>query len=124
MPEKTLESTLDSKEIKPVNTKGNQPWTLIERTDAKAEAPILLPPDAKSRLTGKDLGAGKDWGQEEKGVAEDEMVRWHPTLNGHESESTPGDCEGQGSLVYCSPWSWKSWTKLNNWTTLLKHGQN
>ena len=70
--EKTLESPLDCKEIKPVNPKGNQPWLFIERTDAEAEAPILLPPDAKSWLTGKDPDAGKDWRQENKGMTEDE----------------------------------------------------
>ena len=73
--EKTLESPLDCKEIKPVNLKGNQPWIFIARTDAKAEAPILRPPDAKSWLIGKDLDAVKDWRQKEKVVAEDEMVR-------------------------------------------------
>ena len=73
--EKTLESPLDSKEIKPVNPKGNQPWKFLGRTDAKAEAPIFWPPDAKSWLTGKDSDTGKDWGQEEKQAAEDEMFR-------------------------------------------------
>ena len=73
--EKTLESPLDSKDIKPVNPKGNQPWIVIGRTDAEAEAPILWPPDGKSRLIGKDPDAGKDWGQEEKGPTEDKMVR-------------------------------------------------
>ena len=72
--EKTLESPLDCSEIKPVNPKGNQPWILIERTDAKAEAPVLWPSDVKSRLTGKDPDAGKDWSQEEKRAAENEMV--------------------------------------------------
>ena len=74
MLEKTLESPLDSKEIKPVNPKGNQPWIFIGRTDAEAEAPILWPPDAKGLLIGKDPDAEKDWGQEEKGSTEDEMV--------------------------------------------------
>ena len=72
--EKTLESPLGSKEIKPVNPKENQPWLFIGKTDAKAEAPILWPPDSKSPLTGKDPDAGKDWGQEKKGVTEDEMA--------------------------------------------------
>ena len=72
--EKTLESPLDSKEIKPVNPKGNQPWIFIGRTDAEAEAPILWPPDVKTRLIGKDPDAGKDWRQKEKRAAEDEMV--------------------------------------------------
>ena len=73
--EKTLESSLDSKEVKPVSPKGNQPWIFVGRADADAEAPILWPPDAKSQLVGKDPDAGKDWGQEEKGATEDEMVR-------------------------------------------------
>ena len=73
--EKTLESPLDSKEIKPVDLKGDQPWMLIGRTDAEAEAPIFWPPDAKSWLIGKDPDAGKDWRQKEKEEAEDKMVR-------------------------------------------------
>ena len=80
--EKTPESPLDYKETQPVNPEGNQSWTFIGRTDAEAEAPILRPPDAKSWLIGKDLDAGKDWGQEEKGKTEDEMVGWHHRLNG------------------------------------------
>ena len=99
--EKILENAFDSKDIKTVNPKGNQPWIFIWRTDA--EAPILWPPDVKSWLIGRDPDAGKDSGQEEKGVTEDEMVGWHHWLNGHESEQTPGDSEGQGSLVCCSP---------------------
>ena len=75
VPGKTFESPLDSKETKPVNPKGIQPWIFTGRTDAEAEAPILWPPDAKGWLIGKDPDAGKDWGQEEKGVTEDEMVR-------------------------------------------------
>ena len=101
MLEKTLESPLDSKEIKPVNPKGDQPWIFIGRTDA--EAPILWPPDAKSRLIGKDLDVGKDWGQKKKGITKDEMAGWHHWFNGHEFEQTPGCGEGQGSLVCCSP---------------------
>ena len=73
--EKTLESPLYSKEIKPVNPKGNQFWIVIGRIDTEAEAPILWPPDAKSWLNGKDPDAGKDWGQEEKGATEDEIIR-------------------------------------------------
>ena len=83
--EKT-ESPLDCKEIKPVNPKGNHSWIFIERNDAEAEAPILWPPDAKNWLAGKDPDAGKDWGREEKGTTEDEMVGWHHQLNGHEFE--------------------------------------
>ena len=105
--EKTLESPLNFKEVKPVNPKGNQSWIFIGRTDAEAELPILWPPDAKSWLSGKDLVAGKDWGQEEDGVIEDEVVGWHHSLKGHEFEQILGDSEGQGSLEYCSPWSQK-----------------
>ena len=103
--EKTLESPLDGKEIKPVNPKGNQHWMLIGRTDA--EATILWPPDVKSQHIGKDTDAGKDWGQEEKGATEDEMVGWHHWLNGHEFEQTLGDCGGQGYLECCSSWDSK-----------------
>ena len=83
--EKTLESLLDYKEIKPVNSKGNQSWIFIGRTDANAEAPILWPPDGKNLLIRKDPDAGKDWKQK-KGLVEDEMVRYYHQLNGHESE--------------------------------------
>ena len=114
--EKTLESPLDNKEIKPVNPKGNQPWIFIGRTDTEAETPILWPPDVKSWRTGKDPDAGKDRGQEEKGTTEDEVVGWHHRLNGHEFEQAPGDSEGLGNLVCCSPWVAKSQTQLSNWT--------
>ena len=97
--EKTLESTLDCKEIKPVNSKGNQPWILIGRTDAEAEAPILWLPYSKSQLIGKDADARKDWRQEEKGTIEYEMIGRHHQLNGHEFKQTQGDSEGQGSLA-------------------------
>ena len=93
---------LDCKEINPVNPKGNQSWIFIGRTDA--EAPMLWPPDVKSRLIGKAPVAGKDWRQEEKWVTEDEMVEWHHRLDGHEFEQTLEDSEGQGSLACCSPW--------------------
>ena len=86
--EKTLESPLDSKEIKPVYPKGNQPWIFIGRINAEAEAPILWPPDAKRQLIGKDCDAEKDWSQEEKGEAEVKMVGWHHLLNGHEFQQT------------------------------------
>ena len=82
--EKTLKSPLDCKEIKPVNPKGNQPWIFTGKTDAEAEAPILWPPDGKSKLIGKVPDAGKDWRQEEKGVVEYEMFRYHHQLNGHD----------------------------------------
>ena len=108
MLEKTLESPLDRKAIKPVNPKGNQPWIFIGRTGTEDEAPILWPPDMKSWLhTGKDPEAGKQWGQEEKREAEDEMVGWHHQLNGQESEQTPGDSEGQRSRACRSPWGHK-----------------
>ena len=99
---KILESPLDGKEIKPVNPKGNQLWLFTGRTDA--EAPILWPPDVKGQLIGKDPDAEKDWGQEEKGITEDEMVGRHHWFNGHECEQTPG----QGSVAFCSPWVAKS----------------
>ena len=91
--DKTLESPLDCK-IKPVSPKGNHPWIFIGRTDAEPETPILWPPDAKSWLTGKDTDAGKDWGQEQKGTTEGEMVGWHDQLSRNESEQTLGDSKG------------------------------
>ena len=102
--EKTLESSLDSKEIKPINPKGNQPWIFIERTDAEVEAPILWSPDVKSQLIGKDPDAGKDWGQEERGAKGDEMAGLHLWCNVHELGHTLGDGERQGGLTCCSPW--------------------
>ena len=82
--EKTLQSPLDRKEIQPVHSKGDQSWVFIGRTDAEAETPILWPPHVKSWLIGKDFGAGRDWGQKEKGTTEDEMARWHHGLTGHQ----------------------------------------
>ena len=119
MLEKTLESPLDSKEIKPVNPKGNQSWVFIGRTDAEAEAPIFWPLDVKNRLIGKDPDAGKDWKQEEKGMTENEMVEWHHQLNGHEFKQAPAVGDGQGGLVCCSPWGHKNlntteWLNNNN----------
>ena len=102
--EKTLESPLDCRESKPVSPKGEQPWIIIARTDAEAEAPILWPPDTKSWLNGKDPDAGRQRRQEEKRTIEDEMVGWHHRLNGHEFEQTPGDRKGQRSLAFRSPW--------------------
>ena len=114
----TLESSLDSKGIKPVNSKGNQPWILIRRTDAEAEVPTFWPPDSNSQFTGKDSDARKDWGQEEKGVTENEMVGWHHQLNGHEFDQTLGDSEGQASLACYSLWGRKeSDTTESNWAT-------
>ena len=120
--EKTCENPLDSKEIKPVNSKGNQSWIFIGRTDAEAETPILWPPDEKSWLIGKKPDAGKDWGQEEKGMTVDETVGWHHRLDGHEFEQAPGAGNGQGCLACCSPCGnteldmteWLNWTELNS----------
>ena len=100
-----FESILNCKEIKLINSKGNQFWIFIRRTDA--EAPILWPPDVKNWLTGKDPDVVKDWRLEEKGITEDEMVGWHHRLSRHGFEQTPGDSEGQGSLSCCSPWDHK-----------------
>ena len=114
--EKTLESPLDCKTVS-IHPKGNQPWIFIRTTDAEAEAPTLWTPDVKSQLFGKNSDAGKDWGQEEKGMTEDEMVGWHHRSNGHEFEQAPGDSEGQGSLTCCSPWGHKKLDRtkqLNN----------
>ena len=112
--EKTLESPLDSKEIKPVKPKGNQPRIFTGRIDAKAEASILWPPDAKNWLIRKDPDTGKDR-QEEKGKTEDKIVGWHHQLSGYEFEQALGDGEGQGSLVCCSPGGHKDTTEwLNN----------
>ena len=116
--EKTLKCPLDYKEIQPVNPKGSQSWIFIGRTDAETEAPILWPPDAKSWLIGKDPTAGQDWRQEEKGMTEDEMVRWHHHLNGHEFEQALGIGAGQQGLACCSPWGPKEldMTEWLNWT--------
>ena len=115
---KTLGSPLDCKEIQPVHPKGDQAWVFIGRTDVEAETPILWPPDAKSWLIGKDLDAGKNWGQKEKGTREDEMVGWHHRLNGHGFEQTPGVGNGQGGLVRCGSWGRKEsdMTQQLNWT--------
>ena len=117
--EKTLESPLDSKEIQPVHPKGSQCWILIGRTDAEAETPILWPADEKNWLTEKDADAGQDW-RREKGATENEMVGWHHRLNGHEFEQAPGVGNGQGSLVYCTPWGPKEsdMTEQLNWAKL------
>ena len=112
--EKTLESPLDCKEIKPVHPKGNQSWIFIGRSDAESEAQILWPFDWKNWLIGKDPVAGKDWRQEENGTTEDEIVGWHHRLNGHEFEQTPGDVEGQGNLMCYSPWGCKG-SDITGW---------
>ena len=110
--EKTFEGPLDCKEIKPVNSKGNQPWIFIGRTDAKAEASILWPPDAKNRLTGKDPDARKDWGQEEKEATEDEMVGWnHWSMNMSLSIlwETGKDREAWCAVGHGSQTVWNKW---------------
>ena len=121
--EKTLESPLDSKEIKPVNPKGYQPWIVIGRTDAEGETPVLWSPDAKSWLIGKDPDAGKGWGQKEKAVTNNDIVGWHHRLDAHEFGWIPGVGDGQGGLTCCDSWGCKEsdtteqlkWTELN-WT--------
>ena len=116
--EKTLESPLDCKEIRLINPKENQPWIFISRTDTKAEAPMLWPPEAKSRLVGKDSDPGKNWRQKEKRTTEDEMAGWHHGLDGREPEWTPGVGNGQGGLTCCDSWGHKELdaTELLNWT--------
>ena len=118
--ETTLESPLDSKEIKPVNPKENQPCIFIGRTDAEAEISILWLPDAKNWLIGKDPDAGKDWRPKEKGMKEDEMVGCHHWLNGYEFEQAPVVDDGQGSLGCCGLWGHKESDKTEqlNWTEL------
>ena len=109
MLEKTLEGPLESKEINRVNPKGHQPWIFTGRTSAETEAPIIWPPDVKSRLTGKNPDSGKDRRQEEKGQ---QMVVWHHWLDGHEFEQTLGDTGGQKSLACCSSWGHRVGRKL------------
>ena len=118
--EKTLESPLDCKQIQPVHPKGDQSWVFIGRPDAEAESSILWPPDVKSWLIGKDPDAGRDWGQEEKGMTEDEMAGYHHGLHGCESEWTLGVGDGQGGLAFWDPWGHKEseTTERLNWTEL------
>ena len=108
--EKTPESPLDCKEIKPVNPKG----IFIRRTDDEAEAPVLWPPESKNWFMGKDPDAGKDWRQEEKGTTEDEMVGWHHQLDGYEFEHSLGVGDGQWGLAHCSPWGGKE-SDMTEW---------
>ena len=128
--EKTPESPLDSKEIKPFNSKGNQPWIFVLRTDAEAEAPILWLPNAKSRLTGKDLDAGEDWRQKEKRMIEDEMrrgrqrMRWQMRYNITNSmdmnlskvQEIMKDRKVWRAAVHGVA---KSWTRFSHWTTTV-----
>ena len=113
--EKTLESPLDCKEIQPVHSEEDQSWDFFRRNEAKAETPV----HAKSWLIGKDSDAGRDWEQEEKGTAEDEMAGWHHWLDGRESEWTPGVGDGQGGLACCDSWGRRvghDWVTELNWT--------
>ena len=116
--EKTLESPLDFKEIQPVHPKGDQSWVFTGRTDVEAETPILWSPHVKSWLIGKDPDAGRDWGQEKKGMTEDEMAGWHHWFDGHEFEWTPRVGDGQGGLACCDSWGCKEsdTTERLNWT--------
>ena len=124
--EKTLESPLDCKEIQPVHSEGDQPWVFFGRNDAKAETPVLWLPDTKSWLIGKDPDAGRDWGQEEKGMTEDEMAGWHHWLDVCDSEWISGVGDGQGGLTCCNSWGLKKldkterlkWTEVN-WPFIL-----
>ena len=122
--EKTRDSSLDCKEIQPVHSEGDQPWVFFGGNDAKAETPILWPPHAKSWLIGKDYDAGRDWGQEKKGMTEGEIAGWHHWLNGREFEWTLGDGDWQGGLACCDSWGrkesdtpeWLDWTELTDST--------
>ena len=118
--EKTLESPLDCKEIQPVHSEGDQPWDFLGRNYAKAETPVLWLPHMKSWLIGKDPDAVRDWGQEKKGMTEDEMAGWHHWLDGCESEWILGVGDAQGSLVCCDSWGHKELdtTEQLNWTAL------
>ena len=120
MLQKTFEGPLDFKEIQPVHSKGDQSWMFFGRNDAKAETPVLWPPHAKSWFIGKDSGAGRDWGLEEKGTTEDEMAEWHHRLDGREFEWTPGVGDGQGGLACSDSWGCKEsdTTERLNWTEL------
>ena len=116
--EKTLDNPLDYKEIQPVYCKGDQFWVFFGRNDAKAETPVLWPPHVKSWLIGKDSDAGRDWGQEEKGMTENEMAGWHHRLDGCEFEWSPGVGDGQGGLACCDSWGHKEsdMTEWLKWT--------
>ena len=119
--EKTLESPLNCREIQPVHSEGDQPCDFFGKNDAKAETPVLWPPHEKSWLIGKDSDAGRDYRQEEKETTEDEMAGWHHWPNGHESEWTLGDGDGQGGLACWNSWGRKEsdTTERLNWTELI-----
>ena len=125
--EKTPESPLDSKEIKPVNLKGGQPWIFTGRTGAEAESPGFWSSNPNRpkiywifEIIEKVPDAGKDWRQEEKGMTKDEIVGWHHWCNGHEFEQTPGDGEVQGSLAFCSPWGHRE-SDMAEWLSTAQH---
>jgi len=117
------ESPLACKEIHPVHCEGDQPWDFFGGNDAEAEIPVLWPPHGKSWLIGKDSDAGIDWGQEEKGMLEDEMAGWDHWLDGLESVWTPGVGDRQGGLACCSSWGRKELdtTERLNWTELFNY---
>ena len=129
--EKTLESSLDCKEIQPVHSEGDQPWGFFGRNDAKAETPVLWLTHEKSWLIGKNSDAGSDWGQEEKGTTEDDITGWHHWLDGHESEWTPGDGDEHGGLACCDSCGhkesdmteWLNWTELKDSRRLKAGGE-
>ena len=113
---------LNTSNVQNIHSKGDQSWVFTGRTDAKAETPVLWPPHVKSWFIGKDSDAGRDWGQEEKGTTEDEMVGWHHRLDGHEFEWTPGVGDGQGCLACCNSWGHKELdtTERLNWIEYAK----
>ena len=128
---KTLESPLDCKEIQSIHPKGNQSWIFIGRINAEAETQILWPLDAKSWLISKDPDARKDWGQEEKGTTEDDMVGWHHRVNGPEFGWTLGVGDGQGGLACYGSWGpkesdmteWMNWTEGTlDWVIIIQSG--
>ena len=114
------EASWESLGLQGVHPKGDQSWVFIGRTDAEAETPILWPPHVKNWLIGKDPDAGRDWGQEEKGMTEDEMAGWHYRFDSHEFGWTPGVDNGQGGLVCSDSWGHKEsdTTERLNWTEL------
>ena len=120
-----LKSPLDCKEMQPVYPKGEQSWVFIGRTVVEVETPILWSPDGKSWLIWKDPDAGKDWGQEEKGTTEEEMVGWHHRLDGRGFEWHPGVVDGQGGLACCDSWGCREldMTEWLNWTELWVFGK-
>ena len=114
--------SLDCKEIQPVHPKGDQSWVFIGKTDVEAETPVLWPPDVKGWLIWKDPDARKDWGQEEKGTTEEEMVGWHHQLNGHGFAWTPGVGDGQEGLACCSLWGRKE-SDMTEWLKFIWEGK-